>query len=116
MIPGMSPRELKRLLKKMGMDINEISDVVKVEIFLKNKKITIEKPEIIVIKTRDQMVFQITNGLIREESFETITINEEDVEFVASQTGVSKEKAREALVKTNGDIAEAILLIRKNEI
>jgi len=36
-------------------------------------------------------------------------VSEEDVKLVASQARTSKERAREALLKTKGDIAEAII-------
>ena len=37
--------------------------------------------------------------------------SEEDVDLVAQQTGVDREKARKALVEAKGDIARAILLL-----
>lgn len=116
MIPGVSPRELKRMLKRMGMDIEELSNVEKVEITLSGKKIVIDKPEVVVIKMKDQRIFQITSSSVREEVVETISLREEDIDFIVSQTGVSREKAREALIKTRGDIAEAILLIKEGRV
>ncbi|MET1160624.1 MAG: nascent polypeptide-associated complex protein [Thermoprotei archaeon] len=116
MIPGFSPRELKRMLKKFGINVEELKDVNKVEISLANKKILIEKPQVLVIKTGSQEIYQVVGtSKIIEESKE-ISISDEDVEFVVSQTGVSREKAREALIKAGGDIAEAILLIKENRV
>ena len=37
--------------------------------------------------------------------------SEEDVDLVAQQTGVGREKARNALVEAKGDLARAILLL-----
>ncbi len=51
--------------------------------------------------------FQIT-GEIEEQSF-----SDEDAKTVAAQAGVSEEEAREALKETNGDLAEAIMKLKK---
>ncbi len=115
MIPGFSPRELKRMLRRMGINVEELKNTEKVEISLSDKKIIIEKPQILMIKTHDQVIYQITGGNVREEKVE-VKVSEEDIEFIVSQTGVSREKAREALIKTGGDIAEAILLIKEGKI
>ncbi|AFK50846.1 nascent polypeptide-associated complex protein [Thermogladius calderae 1633] len=118
MIPGFSPRELKRALKRMGLDVEELSDVEKVEFYLKDRKIVIESPQVVVIKSKNQTVFQVV-GEAKEETAGKeqreagVAVNEEDVEFVASQAGVSKEEARRALMETKGDIAEAILRLRE---
>ena len=37
--------------------------------------------------------------------------SEEDVDLVAQQTGVDREKARKALIEAKGDLARAILLL-----
>lgn len=118
MIPGFSPRELKRALKRMGLDVEELSGVEKVEFYLKDRRIVIESPQVVVIKSKNQTVFQVvgeakeeTTG--KEQREAVVAVNEEDVEFVASQAGVSKEEARRALMETKGDIAEAILRLRE---
>ena len=42
-------------------------------------------------------------------SEETTNIPQEDIDLVASQAGVSSEKAKEALEECNGEPAEAII-------
>ncbi|ADI32685.1 nascent polypeptide-associated complex protein [Staphylothermus hellenicus] len=116
MFPGISPRDLKRMLKRMGIKVEELPDVREVNILLKDKKIVISSPQIVVMKTGEQTIYQII-GEPREEALEEsreekIEVSEEDIEFIVSQTGVSKEEARKALIKTGGDIAEAILLLQ----
>lgn len=119
---SMSPRELKRMLKKMGIDVEEYSDVDRVEIFLKNKKLVITSPQVVAFKTGGQVAFQIS-GVVREEEApaqpapqqpvaEEVKISEEDIRFVVEQTGVSYEEARKALVNSKGDIIQAILAIK----
>jgi len=115
LIPGFNPRELKKMLKRMGIDVEELGNVEKVEVVLKDKRIVIENPQILVIKTREQSIYQVIGGSVREEEVST-TVSEEDVEFIVAQTGVSREKAREALIKAGGDLAEAILLIKEGRV
>lgn len=117
MIPGISPRELKRALKRMGIDVSELNDVEKVVIVTKDKEITINQAQVMVFSLSGQKIFQITGKDIEEkkrvEEREEIEISEEDIKFVAEQAGVSFEEAREALVKAKGDLAEAILLLKQ---
>jgi len=114
LIPSFHPRELKKMLKRMGIDVEELNNVERVEVVLKDKRIVIENPQILVIKTREQSIYQVIGGSVREEV--TTTVSEEDVEFIVAQTGVSREKAREALIKAGGDLAEAILLIKEGRV
>jgi len=51
--------------------------------------------------------YQLTGEARFEEAVPEIPA--EDVALVASQTGAAEEAARQALVETRGDIAEAIL-------
>jgi len=122
---SMSPRELKRMLKKMGIDIEEYSDVDRVEIFLKNKKLVVTNPQVVAFKTGGQVAFQIS-GVVREEEVsaqpspqqpvaEEVKIPEEDIRFVMEQTGASYEEARKALVNSKGDIIQAILAIKSSK-
>ncbi len=115
MLPGMSPRELRRALKRMGIELRELEDVKRVEIILSSKKIVIDSPQVLQMFARGTNIFQITGGSLHEESLEEeveIKINDEDIEFIVSQTGVSKEEARKALIETKGDIAEALLKLK----
>ncbi len=115
MLPGISPRELRRALKRMGIELRELENVKRVEIILSSKKIVIDSPQVLQMFARGTNIFQITGGSLHEESLEEeaeIEISDEDIEFIVSQTGVSKEEARKALVETKGDIAEALLKLK----
>ena len=109
----MSPRELRRTLKRLGIQVNELEDVKEVQIILTDKKIVIEKPQVLEMKSAGQSIFQIIGTPRIEELEETIEVSEEDIEFAISQTGVSREEAREALIKAKGDLAEAILYLKE---
>ena len=57
-------------------------------------------------------------GLLYNKGFQIVndlneSISSEDVETVKEQTGASTEMARKALEETKGDLAEAILALKK---
>ncbi|AFL67275.1 nascent polypeptide-associated complex protein [Desulfurococcus amylolyticus] len=114
-----NPRELKRLLKKMGIDVEELTGVKRVEIVLEDKKILVKEPQVLVFKAGGQVFYQVsgTPETIQQseeaKQVEEVKIPEEDIRFVMEQTGASYEKAREALLKTRGDILQAIMILRE---
>lgn len=114
MHPRFSPREFKRAMQRLGINVEEISDVERVEIYLKNKKIVVEKPQVTCMRFQNQTVYQIVGNPVEEQI--QAQFPEEDVEFIVSQTGVSRDKALEALRRAGGDVAEAILLIKENRV
>lgn len=114
MIPGlgMNPKQMKQMqrqMKKMGMDMKDLPGALEVVIKFKDKEIIISEPEVNIMVAMGQETYQIV-GESREVAIEhEIVIPDEDVEMVANQASVSKEKAKEALKEANGDLAEAIM-------
>ena len=114
MIPGagMNPKQLKQMqrsMKQMGMDMKDVKGATEVIIKFKDKEIVITNPKVNIMDFMGQKTYQIT-GKPKERKIESeIVIPDEDVELVSAQTGVSKEKALNALKETNGDLAEAIM-------
>jgi len=98
------------------MKMEELKGVKEVVIELEDKRLIIEDPQVVVMTLQDQTIIQVV-GTIREEEAkaevpeEEITISDEDVQLVASQTGVSLEEAKRALIETKGDLAQAIMLL-----
>lgn len=93
-------------MRKMGIQQIEIP-ATEVIIKTKDKKIVISNPSVSKINLMGQETFQIL-GEAKEEEL-TAEISEEDIKTVIGQTGANKEKAKKALEKSNGDLAEAIL-------
>lgn len=110
MFPGINPRQMQAAMKKMGVKQTEIP-AEEVIIKTKDKNLIIKNPSIIKVNMMGQESLQIT-GEIEEQEAEKFT--EDDVKTVAEQAEVSKEKARESLEKTSGDLAEAILRLKKD--
>ncbi len=109
----LSPRDLRRLMKRMGVEVEEFHGVREVRIIMEDREMVVEDPHVTLMRVQGQDILQVVGNIREIEISEEpeIEIPEEDVQLVASQTGVSLEKAREALVKTSGDIAQAIMLL-----
>lgn len=114
MLPGkgMNPKQLKqmqRTMKQMGMDMKEVHGATEVIIKLKNKEIIIKNPKVNIMDFMGQQTYQIT-GKAKERALESeLVIPEDDIELVVAQTGVDVEQAKNTLIETKGDIAEAIM-------
>ena len=106
-----NPRETRRMMQRMGLNMNQLE--VEEAIFrTKDKEIRIENPEVAILKMQGQKIFQVTGGHMTETALEKKpTIPDEDVQLVAQQAKVTLERARAALEQTNGDLAQAILLL-----
>lgn len=113
---GASPRETKRLMKRMGLSMDSMPDVQEVVLRTESKEVVIEKPEVAILNLKGQKVFQITGGKVVERTLELekkkITIPEQDIRLVADQTGKNMEEARHALEESGGDLAKAIILLQ----
>jgi nascent polypeptide-associated complex subunit alpha len=110
MMPGIDPRAMQAAMKKMGIKQYEI-EAVEVIIRTADKEIVISNPSVTKIDMMGNTSFQVA-GDVSERSLEA-GISEVDVKTVAEQSGVSEQEAREALEKSNGDLAEAIISLKK---
>ncbi len=106
MFSGLNPKKMQAMMKQMGISQEEISASRVIIEKTDNKKLIIENPSVTKIKMQGQETFQIA-GDISEETAE-VGISEQDIQTIVEKTGVSKEKAKETLEKTD-DLAEAIL-------
>jgi nascent polypeptide-associated complex subunit alpha len=111
---GINPREARRMMQRMGMNMETVEDVTEVIIKTPNKDIVIEGPEVAMLQAQGQRIYQVAGGTVREKAPEckTPTVSEEDARLVADQTGKGIEEARKALEETGGDLAKAILLLQ----
>ena len=115
----MNPREQKRMMQRMGMNMDSVADVHQVIIRTADKDIVIDEPEVAILQVQGQKMYQVIGGQVSEQApsqrgaaTAKPTFNEEDVQLVADQTGKSLEKAKEALQECGGDLAKAILLLQ----
>ncbi|MDG6244565.1 MAG: nascent polypeptide-associated complex protein [Methanolobus sp.] len=106
---GMNPAKVKQMMKQMGINITEIDDVEQVIIRTASKDIVFNDANVSIMNAQGVDTYQIVGT--PEEMARELQIPDEDVSLVAEQTGVSQDKARQALKDANGDLAEAILAL-----
>ena len=111
---GISPRDTKRLMKRMGISMDAIPNIKQVIFKTEFKNIIVDDPEVAVLNLKGQKVFQVS-GKISEVAIEVeeeMKIPEEDIKLVADQTGRTFEEAKQALKQSGGDLAKAILFLK----
>ena len=117
----MNPREQRRMMERMGMNMDSVADVQQVIIRTADKDIVIDEPEVAILQVQGQKMYQVIGGQVSEQAPSKLqsavaapasAFSEEDVQLVADQTGRSLEKAKEALEECGGDLAKAILLLQ----
>lgn len=106
MFPKVNPRQMKRMMRQLGMEMEELN-ANEVIIRLEDREIIINNPQVSVVRAMNQKTYQV----IGEEKEVPLT-PQEDVALVAEQAGVSKEEALKALKETGGDLAEAIMKLK----
>lgn len=122
----MDSRNARRMMQRMGMQMQELGGVTRVIIQSPGKEIVIEQPTVTSINVQGQKMYQIAGGRATERVPQVVSnqgvspvvekpqlqVPEEDVLLVAQQAKVSMEKARETLIKCDGDLARAILMLQ----
>ncbi len=123
-----NPREQRRMMERMGMNMDAVPDVTQVIIKTSSKDIVINEPEVAILNVQGQKIYQIIGGKVTETApsashptasapAATATaaksaVSEEDAQLVADQTGKSLAEAKRALEESGGDLAKAILLLQ----
>ncbi len=120
----MDSRRTRRMMKQMGMNMNELSDIKRVILQGDNKEIIIEGPQVTSINVQGTKMYQVAGGRETERNItaagavedapeeEQLVLPEEDILLVAQQANVSMEKARTALENSDGDLARAIIKLQ----
>jgi nascent polypeptide-associated complex subunit alpha len=118
MMPGgrMNPKQMKAMMKRMGIDQQEMADVDEVVIRTKKKELVFKNPTVTAVTVQGQKTYQIVGeSQERERKGEAAKeeggVPDEDVKLVMAQTGCTAAEAIAALKETDGAPAEAILKI-----
>lgn len=116
------PKELRKQLRRLGLRDVKIEPVNAEEVIIRTeegKELAIPSPQVLLMRMKGGAVMlQVMGQSIEEREVaqeEAPQISEEDVKFVAEQTGVSIDEARQALEEAGGDIAAAIMLIEERK-
>jgi len=102
------PRQMKRMMQQMGIKSEEVP-AKRVIIEKEDEKIVIENPAVTSIEQGGIKSYQISGGTVEVVP----NIPEDDVKLVAEQTGASNEECETTLVACKGDVAEAIMKLKK---
>ncbi len=105
MFPGLNPKKMQQMMKKMGIAQQEIP-ANKVTIETSDKNIIISNPSVIKINMQGQTNFQISGDVSEEEKQDN---TEQDIKTIMEKIGCLEQEAKQALEKTGGDLTEAIL-------
>lgn len=114
MIPGVDPRQLKQMMRQMGMSQEDIDTS---EIIMKTrdgKVLIFENPQVQKVTMKGQVTFQISGSFKEEDIKLEVSISQDDIDMVASQANVEKEIAQKELENVKGDIAQAIINLSNN--
>lgn len=115
MMPGMgrnfNPRKMQSMMKQFGIDVNEIANVEQVIIRTPDKDIVFDRPDVSIMDVRGAKTYQIAGA--PHEVPRQQQVPDADVKLVAEQTGAGEDAARVALLEAKGDLAEAILKLKK---
>ena len=116
----MSPRRMKQMQGKMKTD--ELEGVEEVIIRFADKEIHISQPEVSRIRMGAEIYQVMGSGIERPRTTEgvgasptvpsPISISEDDVKLIMSQTGASEKEAKKALEEETGDLAGAIVKLK----
>jgi len=109
---GLNPRKAAQLMKQMGI---KQEDIPASEVIIKtlDKELVIKNPSVAKVEMAGQSSFQIS-GEVEEREPET-ELKEEDIKTVMEQTSCTEEQAKKALEENNGDLAKAILSLKKED-
>ena len=102
---------MRRMMDKMGLDMEEIPNVQEVIIKTDKKEIIIPKPSVTEMKSKENSIFQVIAESFEEKELEVPIFSEDDIMLVCQQANCDEEKAKNALAETKGDIAQAILML-----
>jgi nascent polypeptide-associated complex subunit alpha len=123
MMPGgrMNPKQMKAMMKRMGIDQEELLGVEEVIIKTKTKELVFKDAVVTAVSVQGQKTYQVVGipqerERQREEGEEEGGVPEDDIKLVMSQTGCTAAEAKKALLETDGAPAEAILKIMSSRM
>ena len=123
MMPGgrMNPKQMKAMMKRMGISQEDIQDVEEVVIKTRTKEIVFKDAAVTAMTVQGQKTYQVVGtpqerARKKEEGHaEEGGVPDEDIKLVMSQTGATAAEAKRALEESWGAPAEAILKIMSSK-
>jgi nascent polypeptide-associated complex subunit alpha len=120
------PRRMKAMMRKMGIEQEELEGVERVVIVTRDRELVFEAPEVVAVTAQGQTTYQVSGKAVEQprgvatagapgaaaataSAAPRPKYTSEDVALVVAQTGVTEAAAREALEACHGEVAEAII-------
>lgn len=100
---------MQGMMKKMGISQTSLN-VNRVIFEMDDGNLVIDDPSVLKIKMQGQETYQVSG---EAKEMEEEIFSEEDIQMVVSQTEKTEDEVKEALEKTEGDIAEAIIALKE---
>lgn len=109
---NLRPQDMAKALKRMG--IAQV-DIPATEVIIRcdDKDIIIQEPNITKVNMMGQETYQIVGKSIERTKNTAPDISPEDIATVVEQTGTNEEQARKAIEHHKGDLAAAIIDLKK---
>lgn len=119
---GMDPRQLKQMMKKLGIEVEEIPDVREVRVVTDKGTYVVKDASVTKMTAKGEETLQVQGKITEGEPAKSIAeqdegedaeleISDEDVQLVMDQTGAKKAEATQALEEAGGNPAEAIIAL-----
>ncbi len=112
----MNPKQMQQMMKQLGIQQVEVKAtqvIIKLE---GNKELVIDNPQVSKVNAMGQVTYQVV-GNAQERSSDDIVaaieITQDDIDTVMEQTGANQDKALAALEESEGDLALAIMNLKK---
>lgn len=119
MFPGMggiNPAQMQKMMSQMGIKTVELP-CEKVIFYLKDgTALEMALPQVIKMTVQGTETYQVVGHaqpLAESSKPKELEITQDDISMVAQQANSTKEQAKKALEQTKGDIAEAIMMLKK---
>lgn len=112
MLPNMNPKQLQSMMKQLGIKNEEIDAKRVIVEKSDGSKLIVEPAHVMLIDMKGQKSLQVSGEFQEEQSEASET--QSDGDLVVEATGCTKEQAEQALKETGGDLAEAILKLKKD--
>jgi nascent polypeptide-associated complex subunit alpha len=100
------------MMKQMGVKTKELEGVREVVIKLPDRELVIPDAQVTLTEMAGQRTYQVV-GEAQERKPEP-EVSEGDVKLVMEQAEVERDVAERALKETGGDLAQAILKLKKD--
>ena len=108
----MNPRMMRQAMKRMGIQQQEI-EATEVIIRTPDKEIVITNPQVSKVNMMGQKTYQIVGEEHERDLSSEPEINDDDIKTVMEQANVDENTARKAIEDNDGDLARAIISLKK---